>query len=266
MHCHGGRWLGVSSVDHTGQRPPPGILGVGSMARISLENVVVEYPIYSAGSMSLRHSLLALGTGGRLSRDARRVLTVTALDGISLELHDGDRLGLIGHNGSGKSTLLRTMAGIYEPTRGRVLREGRVSTVFGLGAGMQPELSGYDNILRMALILGMSRAAAEAIVPDVEAFSELGDFLKVPVNTYSDGMRTRLSFAVATAAQPEILLVDEVLGAGDTDFQIKAQKRMAEFVEKSSIFVLASHAEALIAAFCNRYLRLEHGHLGEAST
>ncbi|CAN0566681.1 unnamed protein product, partial [Laminaria digitata] len=183
-----------------------------------------------------------------------------ALEGITLDLRDGDRVGLIGHNGSGKSTLLRTMAGIYQPARGTIQIEGRVSTVFGLGAGLEPELTGYENIVRMAMMLGASRAAAEATVPDVEAFSELGDFLKVPVRTYSDGMRTRLSFGVATAAHPDILLVDEVFGAGDAEFQEKAQRRMAEFVEKSSIFVLASHSDRLIQTFCNTRLALLHGH------
>ena len=229
------------------------------MARISLDNVTVEYPIYNSRAMSLRNNLIAIGTGGRISREARGIVSVTALEGITLDLRDGDRVGLVGHNGSGKSTLLRTMAGIYQPARGTIRIEGRVSTVFGLGAGLEPELTGYENIVRMAMMLGASRAAAEATVPDVEAFSELGDFLKVPVRTYSDGMRTRLSFGVATAAHPDILLVDEVFGAGDAEFQEKAQRRMAEFVEKSSILVLASHNEALLAHFCDTFVRLDHG-------
>ena len=229
------------------------------MARITLDDVTVEYPIYNSRAMSLRNNLIAIGTGGRISREARGIVSVTALEGITLDLRDGDRVGLVGHNGSGKSTLLRTMAGIYQPARGTIRIEGRVSTVFGLGAGLEPELTGYENIVRMAMMLGASRAAAEATVPDVEAFSELGDFLKVPVRTYSDGMRTRLSFGVATAAHPDILLVDEVFGAGDAEFQEKAQRRMAEFVEKSSILVLASHNEALLAHFCDTFVRLDHG-------
>ncbi|HEY8594861.1 MAG TPA: ABC transporter ATP-binding protein [Devosiaceae bacterium] len=229
------------------------------MARISLQDVTVEYPIYNAGAFSLRSNLLAIGTGGRISSEARRVRTVTALDRVTLELGDGDRLGLVGHNGSGKSTLLRTMAGIYTPTRGRIEIEGRVSTVFGLGAGLQPELTGYDNIVRMAMMLGATRGQAEASIPEIEAFTELGDFLKVPVHTYSAGMRTRLTFAVATAAQPEILLVDEVFGAGDADFQGKAKMRMAEFVEKSSILVLASHSGELIEKLCDTVICLSHG-------
>lgn len=233
------------------------------MASIRLDDVKVEYPIYNASAMSLRKSLVAVSTGGRISDAARRIVSVTALDGINLELGDGDRLGLVGHNGSGKSTLLRTMAGIFAPVRGSIAINGRVSTVFGLGAGMEPELTGYENIIRMGMMLGATRAQAEASISDIEAFTELGTFLSVPVRTYSDGMLTRLSFGVATAAQPEILLVDEVLGAGDAEFQLRAQRRMSEFIEKSSIFVLASHADHLLKTFCRRAMRLEHGKVAE---
>jgi ABC-type polysaccharide/polyol phosphate transport system ATPase subunit len=231
------------------------------MARLTLEDVRVEYPIYNAGSMSLRNQLVAISTGGLLARHAGNVVTVLALDGISLDLKYGDRLGLIGHNGAGKTTLLRTMAGIFRPTQGRITRTGRISSFFGLGAGVDPELSGYENIIRMSLLLGSSRAVAEASIPEIEAFTELGNFLSLPVRTYSAGMQTRLMFAVATAAHPEILLVDEAIGAGDAAFQVKAQKRMNEFIEKSSIFVLASHSTDLIKSMCNKFCTLEHGRM-----
>lgn len=231
------------------------------MAELKLDGVTVEYPIYNAASTSLRKQLVNISTGGRISALKGQVATVRALDGFSLHLRDGDRLALVGHNGSGKTTLLRTMAGIFRPTGGTVTVIGRVSTVFGLGAGMEPELSGYENIVRMAMLLGMTLAEAERAIPDIEAFSELGGFLAMPVRTYSAGMTTRLTFAVATAVHPEILLVDEVLGAGDADFQAKAHRRMAEFVEKASIFVLASHSPELIRLFCSRVARLEHGKL-----
>ena len=194
------------------------------MAELLLRDVTVEYPIYNAANMSLRNQIVAIGTGGRIRSDTRRVTTVTALDGIELNLKDGDRVGLVGHNGSGKTTLLRTMAGIFTPTRGTIGITGRVSTVFGLGAGLDGELTGYENIVRMSMLLGATRRSAEAIIPDIEDFTELGDFLSVPVRTYSAGMVTRLTFAVATAAQPEILLIDEVLGAGDVGFQEKARQ------------------------------------------
>lgn len=233
------------------------------MAELLLRDVTVEYPIYNAGNMSLRNQLVAIGTGGRLRSAARRVTTVTALDGINLHLKDGDRIGLVGHNGSGKTTLLRTMAGIFHPTRGEIAIKGRISTVFGLGAGLDPELDGYENIVRMSMLLGASRHDATGAIADIEDFTELGDFLSVPVRTYSAGMVTRLAFAVATAAHPEILLVDEVLGAGDATFQEKARQRMARFVEKASIFVLASHAPQLISAYCDKIIHLHHGAIVE---
>jgi ABC-type polysaccharide/polyol phosphate transport system ATPase subunit len=231
------------------------------MAELLLRDVTVEYPIYNAGNMSLRNQLVAIGTGGRIRSDTRRITTVTALDGINLHLRDGDRVGLVGHNGSGKTTLLRTMAGIFTPTRGTISITGSVSTVFGLGAGLDGELTGYENIVRMSMLLGATRNAAEAIIPDIEDFTELGDFLSVPVRTYSAGMVTRLTFAVATAAHPEVLLIDEVLGAGDINFQEKARQRMTAFIGRASIFVLASHSPDLMRLFCDRLVHLEHGRM-----
>jgi len=231
------------------------------MARMKLEGVGVAYPVYNAASQSLRNQLVNISTGGRVSRARGHVATVQALDGIDLDLRDGDRIGLVGHNGSGKTTLLRTLAGIFRPTRGRIVVEGRISTVFGLGAGMDLELTGYENITRMAMLLGASRRQAEDSVPGIEEFTELGQFLAMPVRTYSAGMTTRLLFAVATAVHPEILLVDEVLGAGDAAFQEKAQQRMSQFVAKASIFVLASHSPDLMRQFCTRMITLEHGRI-----
>jgi ABC-type polysaccharide/polyol phosphate transport system ATPase subunit len=229
------------------------------MVSLSMSGVSVEYPIYNSSSMSLRNSLIAVSTGGRIAQQSRRIKTVVALENISFELKEGDRLGLVGHNGAGKTTLLRTMAGIFQPTKGTVTTNGKISTVFGLGAGLDPELTGYENIVRMSMLLGSSHSDAEASISSIEEFTELGGFLSMPVRTYSAGMTTRLLFAVATAVHPEILIVDEVLGAGDADFQEKAQRRMAEFIEKASIFVLASHSDALLKMFCNRFMKMEHG-------
>jgi len=231
------------------------------MARIDVRNATVEYPIYQAGSMSLRNMLVAAGTGGTISRVVRNIVTVKALENVSFSLRDGDRVGLIGHNGSGKSTLLRTMAGIYSPTSGIVTVEGRVSTIFDMGAGLDSELSGYANIVRMGMFLGATKKEARSFIPDIESFTELGDFLAVPVHTYSAGMLTRLTFAVATAVKPEILLIDEVLGAGDAAFQDKAKARIENVIKSARIFVLASHSQAMIELYCNRTLCFEHGRL-----
>jgi ABC-type polysaccharide/polyol phosphate transport system ATPase subunit len=229
------------------------------MARMRLDGVGVAYPIYNAASQSLRNQIVSISTGGRVSAAKGHVATVQALEDINLDLNDGDRIGLVGHNGSGKTTLLRTMAGIFRPTRGSIRVEGRVSTVFGLGAGMDLELTGYENIIRMAMLLGATLVEARESISAIEEFTDLGQFLAMPVRTYSAGMMTRLLFGVATAVHPEILLIDEILGAGDAAFQDKARTRLSEFVNKASIFVLASHAPDLLRQFCTRLITLEHG-------
>lgn len=229
------------------------------MAELLLRDVTVEYPIYNAGNMSLRNRLVAIGTGGLLRSTDKRVATVTALDGINLHLRDGARVGLIGHNGSGKTTLLRTMAGIFTPTAGEIRIHGRVSTVFGLDAGFDTELTGYENIVRMSMLLGATHADANARIPDIEEFTELGDFLSVPVRTYSAGMATRLQFGVATSVVPEILLIDEVLGTGDAAFQKKARTRMERLIERASVVVIASHSRELLSEFSDEIIELTHG-------
>ncbi|MBX3583491.1 MAG: ABC transporter ATP-binding protein [Rhizobiaceae bacterium] len=229
------------------------------MAEVTLENVTVCYPIYGAETGSLRRDIIRAGVGGFLSKKRRNIAQVTALNDITIKLRDGDRLGLVGHNGSGKTTLLKTIAGIYAPDSGQIRIVGRISTVFGLGTGMVPDLSGYENIRRMSMLLGASFEEAEASIPEIEAFTELREFLNVPVRTYSAGMLTRLLFAIATAVHPEVLLIDEVFGAGDMDFQVKAQKRMGELVERASIVVLASHSQDILNRFCTRKIHMEHG-------
>jgi ABC-type polysaccharide/polyol phosphate transport system ATPase subunit len=232
------------------------------MAYLKFENVTVQYPIYNAKSMSLRNKLVQVGTGGIVSSDRSSIVTIKALDNVSFDLKDGDSIGLVGHNGAGKTTLLRTMAGIYTPTSGRVISQGRVSTIIELGAGLE-ELSGYENIHRMGMLLGAKRSDMLLTVPEIEDFTELGDFLQLPVHTYSTGMKMRLMFAVATAVRPEILLVDEMFGTGDAAFQVKAQARMKALIGNARIFVFASHSMPLIKQFCKRIFSLEHGKITE---
>lgn len=238
------------------------ILGL-IMAHLKFENVTVQYPIYNAKSMSLRNQLVRIGTGGLLSKDTTDIVTVTALKNVSFELFDGDAVGLIGHNGAGKTTLLRTMAGIYMPTTGVISRVGHVSTLIELGAGLDAELSGYENIFRMGMLLGASHSEMENAIPDIESFTELGDFLFMPVRTYSSGMMMRLMFSVGTAVRPEILLVDEMFGTGDAAFQEKAQIRMLKLIKTAKIFVFSSHSDDLIKRFCNRIFEMNHGSIRE---
>jgi len=229
------------------------------MAHLVFDHVTLQYPIYSAGSMSLRNQLVRVGTGGKLSKDSGNVVTITALDNVSFELKDGDSVGLIGHNGAGKSTLLRAMAGIYQPAKGKIIKHGKVGTIFEIGAGMDPELTGYENIFRMGMLLGLKKKEIVGMIPEIESFTDLGNFLAMPTCTYSSGMTMRLMFAVATAVQPEILLLDEMFGTGDAEFQERAEERMTKFINGAKIFVFASHSTDLVRKHCKRIFKLEHG-------
>ena len=233
------------------------------MAHIIFDNVTLQYPIYDSHGMSLRSHLARVATGGMIERNAANVTVVTALKGVSFALRDGDAVGLVGHNGAGKTTLLRAMAGIYPPTAGRVSRQGKVATVLEIGAGLDPELTGYDNIINLGMMMGMSHAQAKALTPDIEDFTELGDFMALPVRTYSSGMTMRLMFAVATAITPEILLLDEMFSTGDAGFREKSEARIEALIRSARIFAFASHDPALIKKYCNRIFTLEHGRLVE---
>jgi len=230
------------------------------MARISLEGVSVDFPVYHAGARSLRRFALETALGGRLREQGGRT-SVAALIDVSLELSDGDRLALIGANGAGKTTLLRTMAGIYAPRRGRIERSGRLTAVIGPGIGLNPDRSGRANIPLLAMHLGIAPAEIRPYVDEIVAWTELGAFIDAPVRTYSAGMVTRLTFAVSTAIAPDILLLDEWLGIGDAGFQLKAYRRMADFVGGSRILVLASHSGELLRGWCNRAIRLDGGRI-----
>ena len=229
------------------------------MAAIDLLDVSLDYPIYDAGSRSLKNAMLR-GIGGRIAADQGRV-AIHALRGVSLQLRDGDRLALIGHNGAGKSTLLKVLAGIYEPPEGRVRIEGRVSSLTDLTMGMDMEATGYENIVMRGVFLGLSRAEARARLPEIETFTELGEFLRLPVRSYSAGMLVRLAFAVSTASRPEILIMDEMIGAGDAAFAEKARARVTDYIARSSILVLASHDGAVLRQFCNKGALLQKGRL-----
>jgi len=232
-------------------------------ALLKFDGVTVQYPIYNNRSMSLRNQLIRISTGGKIESEAGQVQLVTALKNASFEIKEGDAVGLIGHNGAGKSTLLRTMAGVYTPIHGAITRKGRIATMLDIGAGMDPELSGYENITRMSLLLGLSKLDVKNNLTDIEEFTELGNFLQLPVRTYSAGMTTRLLFAVATSTNPDILLVDEMFGTGDAEFQIKAKVRMEKLIRSVGIFVFASHSLKIVQQYCNRFFQLQHGTITE---
>ncbi|MCT8179358.1 ABC transporter ATP-binding protein [Variovorax sp. CY25R-8] len=230
------------------------------MALISLKNVSVNFPIYGAGASSLRSTLAASVTGGRLGKETG-VTVVQALHNINIELRSGDRLGLVGHNGAGKSTLLRTLAGVYEPSSGEFTRQGTVSSLIDPVLGIEVDASGLENIMLRGLVMGMSRKQVEQLTREICEFSGLGEYVNMPVRTYSTGMLMRLAFSISTSVQADILLMDEWLSVGDAEFTEKAEKRMRDVVAKSGILVLASHSPDLIAKECNRVIHLEHGRI-----
>jgi ABC-type polysaccharide/polyol phosphate transport system ATPase subunit len=228
---------------------------------LTLENVSVSFPIYHGGSRSLKKNLLFRSSGGHLANDANHRIIVEALRNISARFQPGDRVALIGANGAGKTTLLRVMAGIYEPVTGTVTSRGRISPMFDIGLGIDSEISGYENIRLRGLILGLSPLEMEERMQDIVEFTELGDYLDIPVRTYSTGMMTRLVFAVATCFAPEILLMDEWIVAGDASFISKAQHRIQTFVENASILILASHSLAICRQFCKKAIWMEAGQI-----
>src|SRR5262245_43159422 len=197
------------------------------MACISLDEVSVSFPVYNTNARSLKKSMLAMTTGGRIGTDLDDTLYVKALDSVSLVFEHGDRVGLVGHNGAGKTTLLRVLAGIYEPVGGRFYAEGRIAPMFDPMLGMDMESTGYENIVLRGLFLGLSPAEIEARIDEIAEFAELGQYLAMPVRTYSSGMAMRLAFAVSTCIDPDILLMDEWLSTGDNSFVDKAERRLA---------------------------------------
>ncbi|MCR5858808.1 ABC transporter ATP-binding protein [Mesorhizobium sp. J428] len=193
------------------------------------------------------------------SRATGGVQHVRALDGVSFSLEAGDRLGLVGGNGAGKTTLLKILYGIFEPTGGVIEREGRADALFNINLGFRREATGRRNIVLRGLINGWTDEQIAERMEDIIAFSELGDFIDMPMKAYSQGMAARLAFSVATSLEPEILLMDEWIGAGDPEFQAKARRRMMEIAEKAGIIVLASHNHQLLRKICTKVLKLHHG-------
>lgn len=229
------------------------------MAAIELKQVSVNFPIYNINSRSFKKQFLRLATGGAVSHDANKLVVVQALNNITLSLQHGDRVGLIGHNGSGKSTLLRLLAQIYEPSSGAMTVNGHISPMLDLMQGIELEFTGYENIVTRGLLLGLTQKQMDEQKDSIATLTGLGDYLHMPVRTYSSGMMVRLAFAISTSIKPEILLIDEIFGAGDADFVQKARDRMVSLLDESSIFVFASHSDGLIREFCNKALLLDGG-------
>ena len=223
------------------------------MASIIARNVTLNLPV--AASKKLQAS----DQDRYFVEQGRALLRV--LSEVSFEAAAGDRIGIVGRNGSGKSTLLRVIAGIYRPNAGRVSIAGRPDCLFTVNMGMQPELSGRENIFLRGIFTGKTHREVAAKVDEIVAFAELENFIDLPLRTYSSGMSTRLAFSISTAFSPDILLLDEWIGAGDSQFQKKAAARMQDLVSDARITVLASHNQSLITRVCNRVIWLHKGKL-----
>ena len=228
------------------------------MARIHLEHVDLDFHV-GAERQDTLNSVLAHGFGFRRRRTVPR--TVKALQSVSLSITAGERVGLIGHNGAGKSTLLKVMAGIYPPQRGRVSVEGHVCPLFEFVTGFEMEATGWENIRTRAMLLGMMPKEIDRKIESIGKFSNLGEFLDIPVRHYSSGMYVRLAFATSTAVDPQILLLDEVMAAGDVEFIESARERMNDLMERASLVVFATHSLDVLPRFCERTILLRQGRI-----
>lgn len=231
------------------------------MLRVVATNVVVEFPIYGAQSRSLKNTFIKTATGGIIARDPRQQVVVRALNNISFSFKEGDRVGIVGHNGSGKSTLLRVIAGAYEPTRGTIIAQGKMSSMLSIAVGMEAEATGYENIRIRGAVMGLKPKEIAALSDSIAEFSELGDYLYMPLRTFSSGMYMRLVFAISTSFPADIVIMDEWLSVGDRDFTQKAEQRLKKMVDNSKLLLLASHDENLIRKNCNVLMRLNQGEI-----
>jgi ABC-type polysaccharide/polyol phosphate transport system ATPase subunit len=227
------------------------------MASITLQGVNISFPIFTSNTRSIKTAVFSR-LGGTLASHNNTVI-VHALKDVSVNLANGDRLGLVGHNGAGKTSFLRVVAGVYPPLVGKIFVEGKVSSFTDLTLGMDMEATGWQNIIFRCVFLGMTFGEAKALSPSIGEFSELGEYLALPVRTYSTGMFVRLAFAISTSILPDIVVMDEMIGAGDPGFIDKARTRLTKLLERAQILVLASHSESIIRAFCNKVLWLDKG-------
>ncbi len=227
------------------------------MSLIQLDDVGLRFNVRRFGRISFKEYMLQ----GLFRRSKKTTFEVQALEGINLTVHEGERLGIIGHNGAGKSTLLKLLAGIYPPTVGRRRVAGQISALFEISLGFEHDASGWENIMYRGYLQGETPQSIRAKMQPIADFSELGDFLNMPVRYYSAGMLVRLAFSIATAIDPEILIIDEVLSAGDLAFQAKARERMKSLMSRARAVIVVSHDLASLSMLCERAIWLDHGRI-----
>jgi lipopolysaccharide transport system ATP-binding protein len=229
------------------------------MAYITLEKASVVLPIFNSSARSITNTLVSAATGGVLTAQKGGHLSIEALKNIDLEIVEGDRIGIVGHNGSGKSTLLRLLSGVYEPSSGKIKRSGTVSSLVDISLGINGENTGRENIFLRGKLMGLTKKEIDQKIDEIIEFSELGDYINLPVRIYSSGMLLRLAFSVSTSITADILIMDEWLSVGDGAFAERSSQRLRNLVDESEILVIASHTRELLEETCNKIVWLEHG-------
>ena len=233
--------------------PPPPAPTAPPAVRV--QNVSITYRTTFERTPTFKSAIVRLGRGERAVRE------VQALKHVSFEVPEGTSLGIVGANGAGKSTLIRALGGILPPTEGRIEVHGRISALLALGVGFNPNLSGTENVILGGLANGLSRKQVQERAQEIADFAELGDFMDLPIRTYSSGMRSRLAFAVSVHMDPDILMIDEALSAGDAKFKKKAADKMHELMQSARAMFLVSHALGSIKEMCNAAIWLHKGEL-----
>lgn len=228
---------------------------------IKLDKVCVDIPVIGLHSASIRRKLTSHFVGGNVDASENGITTVSALKNITFEIPEPTGVGILGHNGSGKSTLLQVLAGIYTPSKGTVYVNGEITPFFGLNEGIEPDMTGSEAIYNGCLMRGFRHREIPRIIEKVEEFAELGEFMDLPIRTYSAGMNARLLFAIATSIPPDILLIDENIGAGDQRFQEKVKERVNDYMKSARMFFLAAHNPIMLTEWCSVGILLRHGEI-----
>ena len=228
---------------------------------IDINNLTIEYPVYGIRNLSLKTKIFQDVIGGSLFKNTNNLITIKAIENISLKLYPGDRVALIGHNGSGKSSLLKAIAGIYSPTNGSINVNGSVSSMLDITIGLNNDSTGLENIIISGLLMGLSKEKIKDLKDEIIDFSGLNDFIHLPLRTYSSGMAMRLAFSIASTISSDIILIDEWISVGDSEFSLKVKNRLNEMIMNSKVMIIASHDLELCRKICNKFIHLENGRI-----
>lgn len=228
---------------------------------IEIENLNLDFPVYSNTSRSIKKQIFNKNLFKRVSSIDSNHVAVNALKNLNLSIKSGDRVGILGKNGAGKSTFLRVLNRIYQPSSGALTIHGTLNALIDIGLGLDAEATGRENIFLQGLLLKMPYETIALKMEEIIEFSELGEFIDLPISSYSSGMLLRLAFSIYTSAEPDILVMDEWLSVGDLNFQKKAESRLLNMVESSQIVIMASHSEELVRAISNRVIWMDNGEI-----